>query len=119
VSTHLSHAAAKLGLRSRSAVIHILAGLAERWAGLAHVEWGDRRFAVLAMSVPQRLPANLSPAERAVVAFVVTGKSNAAIARARGVSKKTVAKQVAAALQKVGVSSRSELTARVLRSDRD
>jgi DNA-binding CsgD family transcriptional regulator len=118
VSTHLSQAARKLGVHSRSAVIHTHAALAGRDTLLARVVWGDQRFAVLAMSLRRRLPRSLSPAERAVVALVVAGKANAQTARARGVSKKTIAKQVAAAMKKLGVSSRSELTARVLRSDR-
>ena len=56
--------------------------------------------------------ASLTPAESAVLGELLGGASNAAIARARGVSARTVANQVAALLRKLGVGSRYELIAR-------
>jgi DNA-binding NarL/FixJ family response regulator len=52
---------------------------------------------------------SLSPAEREVARAVMEGKSNLAIARARGVSERTVANQVASIFRKLGVGSRLEL----------
>ena len=52
----------------------------------------------------------LSAAERAVVDLAARGWSNAQIARARDVSERTVANQVAAALRKTGAGSRRALT---------
>jgi DNA-binding CsgD family transcriptional regulator len=76
-----------------------------------HVE-GDA-FALCSYEAiaPARVAA-LTPAERAVVAGVLDGKSNRDIARARGVSTRTVANQVASAFDKLGVRSRGELAAR-------
>jgi DNA-binding NarL/FixJ family response regulator len=51
----------------------------------------------------------LSPAERAVVQAILRGRKNAEIARERGTSALTVAKQVASALRKLGVRTRGEL----------
>ena len=55
----------------------------------------------------------LSEAERVVLALVVAGKSNAAIAQARGTSVRTVANQVASLLRKLGARSRYDLIGRV------
>lgn len=55
----------------------------------------------------------LTPGERAVATLAARGASNTEIARARGVSLRTVCNQLSTAYQKLGVSSRLEL-ARVL-----
>jgi DNA-binding CsgD family transcriptional regulator len=55
---------------------------------------------------------DLTPAERAVARLIVEGRSDAEIAKARGVSKRTVAKQIASILDKTGTRSRVELVAR-------
>lgn len=55
----------------------------------------------------------LSDAERIVLQLVVAGKSNAAIAQARGTSVRTVANQVASLLRKLGARSRYDLIGRV------
>ena len=52
---------------------------------------------------------DLSPALRDVLAGVVRGDSNAAIARRRGVSVRTVDNQVAALLARYGAKSRVDL----------
>ena len=114
VSTHLSHAAAKLGLKSRAALIQMvlaLAGTPSSEITVSHVGWAGRRFAVLALPEAPRLPETLSPAERDVVALAVEGTSNAAIAKARGVSVRTVENQLATAMKKLAVTSRANLTA--------
>lgn len=64
-----------------------------------------------------RLPADcpLSPAEREVTERILLGETNAAIAALRGVSVPTIAKQVASVFVKLGVRSRAELIATLLR----
>jgi DNA-binding CsgD family transcriptional regulator len=57
----------------------------------------------------------LTDAERAIAAAIREGQSNAAIARARGTSVRTVANQVAMLFRKLGVSSRVELIAALYR----
>jgi DNA-binding NarL/FixJ family response regulator len=55
---------------------------------------------------------SLTEAQRAVLDAVVRGESNRAIARARGVSERTIANQVATLLRKLGATSRYELMSR-------
>lgn len=57
------------------------------------------------------LPPGLTDAEREVVAAILDGKSNAAIAAARGRSPRTVANQINSVFRKLGVGSRAELVA--------
>ena len=119
VSTHLSHAAAKLGLASRSAVIQTFAALAAR-PGLEvtvkHLFSAGKRFAVIAIPLRSTLPQGLSSAERDVVVLAIAGKSNVEIALARLVSRRTVENQLASAMKKVGARSRAELVALLLTS---
>ena len=61
-------------------------------------------------------PRPLSPAEREVALLAVQGATNAAIARRRGTSDRTVANQLAAVFEKLGVHSRAELAALLSRS---
>jgi DNA-binding NarL/FixJ family response regulator len=58
------------------------------------------------------LPDVLTPAEREVVHELLSGKSNAAIAAARGASRHTVANQLAKIYRKLRVGSRWELMSR-------
>ncbi len=58
-------------------------------------------------------PESLTPAEREVAELVVEGLSNREIAARRGASTKTVANQLRRIYQKLGVSSRFELAARL------
>lgn len=51
----------------------------------------------------------LTPSEKQVLADVARGMSNAAIARARQTSTRTVANQVASLFRKTGAGSRAEL----------
>ena len=57
-------------------------------------------------------PPQLSTAETAVLDRIVRGESNAAIAKARKTSERTVANQVASLLRKTGAASRFELIRR-------
>lgn len=73
---------------------------------------GGVEYLVLSYDVDApSLPEMLTPAEQAVVRAILDGESNAAIARARGTSTRTVANQIAAIFDKIGVSSRAELVA--------
>ena len=56
---------------------------------------------------PPPLPGTLTPAERAIVLALLSGKSNAQIARAGETSPRTVANQLASLLRTLGVRSRS------------
>jgi DNA-binding NarL/FixJ family response regulator len=73
-------------------------------------EAGPDTFAILSFPLDELpLPESLSAAEKAVCRLVLTGASNAEIARQRRTSVRTVANQVAAILKKLGAGSRSEL----------
>lgn len=73
---------------------------------------GDSRFAVLSVPLHEgSIVRVLSPAEREVAALAAAGLGNAAIARCRGTSERTVANQMASILRKLKVSSRYELAA--------
>lgn len=76
-------------------------------------------FAVVSIALAPVLPPTLTAAERDVVAQILQGKSNAAIARARGVAVRTVANQVASILKKLRVGSRAALIARLTRAAAD
>jgi DNA-binding NarL/FixJ family response regulator len=71
-------------------------------------EIGAERFVVLSVEVGGT-DATLTPAERAVVSYVVAGATNADIAAARGTSLRTVANQISAVLKKLGASSRADV----------
>src|SRR5688572_32550121 len=73
---------------------------------------GDHIVLSFPLDAPE-VPASLTQAERAVALLVLDGRTDAEIATARGVSKRTVANQIAAVFRKVGVSSRVELAARL------
>ncbi|MEJ7731465.1 MAG: helix-turn-helix transcriptional regulator [Polyangiaceae bacterium] len=81
---------------------------------------GGQEFLVLSYSLAMNEPpAELTDAERAVVAAVLEGRTNAAIASMRGTSPRTIANQLAAVFRKLGVRSRTELATRFLRVDGD
>jgi len=61
---------------------------------------------------PPSQPLELTVAERDVLARVVRGDSNAAIARARSTSARTVANQIASLLRKTSAASRFDLIRR-------
>jgi len=68
---------------------------------------GTTQWVVIGVAAHDLSP--LSRAERDVVARVLRGESNAAVAKARSVSTRTIANQLASAYRKLGVSSRAEL----------
>lgn len=82
--------------------------------GLRKISSADRPRAVT-LVVAARVDAldttQFTDAERDVLTMLVEGASNADIARRRGRSVKTIANQVRAVYQKVGVGSRRELWA--------
>lgn len=71
---------------------------------------------IVALPVNEQAMAALTPAEQDVALAVALGKSNPEIARERGSSVNTVANQVQSLLRKLGVSSRTELGARLYSS---
>lgn len=90
VSSALSSAAAKIGALSRNELVRVAAMLTrDPRAGLP--------------------TSTLSAAEREVLELLHEGLSNAAIARMRHRSVRTIANQVASLLRKTGASSRREL----------
>jgi DNA-binding CsgD family transcriptional regulator len=79
------------------------------------VDVAGRRYAVVAFVPPRPAAlATLTASEWEVVERWVEGDSMRAIARARGVTARTVAKQIASAYAKLKVSSRGELFQRLL-----
>ncbi|WP_437554431.1 LuxR C-terminal-related transcriptional regulator [Sorangium sp. So ce367] len=92
VSTALASAAAKVGLRSRHALVEVASAM----------------FGVRSSSAPA---ATLTPAERDVLELLRRGLTNAEIARLRERSSRTVANQVASVLHKCGAPSRRALAA--------
>lgn len=72
------------------------------------------RSLLLSFPLPQAgIPAALTEAEQDVALRVYRGASNAEIARERGVSSKTIGKQLESIYRKLGVSSRTELVLRL------
>jgi DNA-binding NarL/FixJ family response regulator len=66
--------------------------------------WGDHP--------PEPLPLSLTAAEHEVLALIVSGASNRAIAERRRVAARTIANQVASILRKARARSRFELIRR-------
>jgi DNA-binding NarL/FixJ family response regulator len=81
---------------------------------LYELEVGGERFVV--MSLPARVSGHgygeLTAAEREVAEDAAGGLSNAAIAKKRGRSARTIANQLASVYRKLGVASRAELAVR-------
>ncbi|HXK19752.1 MAG TPA: LuxR C-terminal-related transcriptional regulator [Polyangiaceae bacterium] len=108
VSESLQTAIAKLGFANRTEFLKVMAYL--RSAG-ARVVGTSQLFWVFLPVESLNLDPRLTAAEREVVAGVLNGRSNAAIALARRTSTRTVANQLAAIYRKLGVASRWELAA--------
>ncbi len=81
------------------------------------LDLGGESFVV--MSLPTGTgaaePEGLSAAERQVAADAASGLSNAAIAKKRGRSPRTIANQLASIYRKLKVASRAELATRLLK----
>lgn len=72
---------------------------------------GDTELFVLSHPLDEaadRALEALTPAQRAVVTLAAEGLTNAEIARRRGSSPQTVAKQLSGAYRALGISSRAE-----------
>jgi DNA-binding NarL/FixJ family response regulator len=77
------------------------------------VDIDGEQLAVLSHPVGGGLAgAKLTKAESEVATAVSEGLSNRDVARLRGTSERTVAKQIAATFRKLGISSRRQLLAR-------
>jgi DNA-binding CsgD family transcriptional regulator len=74
---------------------------------------GDEQLAVVSIALDSEWPTALSAAEREVAQLVLASQSDAAIARARGTSRRTVENQLRSIYRKLGVSSRWELVAKL------
>lgn len=64
-------------------------------------------------AIPKAKVGGLTAAEDEVLALLLDGYNNAAIAKARGTSPRTAANQVASIFRKLGVASRAELAAKL------
>ncbi|AKU95279.1 hypothetical protein AKJ09_01943 [Labilithrix luteola] len=117
VSTCVTQILRKLRVRKRVDLAALSpAARAER----LDVEVDGECVGVLAVDVAPAtsLAERLSPAEREVTSFVTRGMSNEQIAQSRGVSVPTIAKQLRAIFDKLGVDNRSQL-ARLVASGED
>jgi DNA-binding NarL/FixJ family response regulator len=78
------------------------------------VELGGESLVVVSLPIgPFALYDTLTRAEVAVAQDAAAGLSNAAIAKKRGSSARTVANQLASVYRKLGFSSRAELAAKL------
>ena len=76
------------------------------------IRMGGETFLIL--SAPPRLDlSRLTAVQRAIVAGVAAGHSNAELARRRRVSIRTVANHLSAIYRRLDVASRGELVARI------
>ena len=116
VDAALGRARAKLGVRSLAELASLFApgGLRARLAEL-QLAGESLLVGVLPGSGEDRL-AGLSEAERDVALALVRGATNREIATRRGAAERTVANQVQALFRKLGVHSRAELAAALLRA---
>jgi DNA-binding NarL/FixJ family response regulator len=79
---------------------------------------GGETLVVLSYAVNHpHFPAVLTDAEREIATALVEGRSNAQVARDRGTSVATVAKQVATLLRKFQADSRTHLVASLVGAD--
>jgi DNA-binding NarL/FixJ family response regulator len=120
VSESLQMALIKLGFASRAEFLKVMACLRVNGPDRGACMVGDAPICWLFLPVEALgLDPRLTRAERQVVAGVLNGRTNAAIAMTRHTSCRTVANQLAAIYRKLGVSSRWELAARVGRASID
>jgi DNA-binding NarL/FixJ family response regulator len=118
VSESLQVAIGKLGFASRAEFLKVMACLRNGREGSGLRVLGDAQLCWVVLPVEALgLDPRLTSAERQVVAGVLNGRTNAAIASARRTSRRTVANQLASIYRKLGVSSRWELAARTGRNN--
>jgi len=112
VSESVHTAMSKLGFATRAEFLKVMACLRAPHSRARLL--GDTALCWLFLPVEAlSLDPSLTAAERQVVTAALNGRSNAAIAKARRTSSRTVANQLAAVYRKLGVASRWELAARV------
>ena len=134
VAAQLTSAARRLGVASREVLLHAFAVLGsdgaerialgaaatppiERRAGdptirVARFDHDGHDYAVIRIAIAPSLPPSLTAAEAEVAALVVEGLSNAAIAKRRNTSVRTVANQLRSVYSKLSVGSRRQLCSR-------
>lgn len=116
IANQLSSAYKKLGVRSRGALAHELCPpneqsdelLSGAWTLAERADSGERRWAIARPSA-----ARMEPSELRALALRAKGASLASIARELGVSEATASRRAKRGMQKLGVSTVTEL-ARVL-----
>jgi DNA-binding CsgD family transcriptional regulator len=109
VSSHLTAARLKLGLRSRAELAGFFAPSGAR-AHLAEVAVVGEEILVGAYPLCREASVKmLTPAEREVAALLLRASTNRHIARCRGSSVNTIANQVQSIFRKLDVSSRVDL----------
>lgn len=101
----LSSATRKIGLRGRADLY--------RWVlvGRSGGEDGGAELRFTRAAIDEASLTPLSGAEQDVARRILSGETNAVIARRRGVSTRTVANQVASILRKLGQRSRADVVA--------
>ena len=90
----------------------VLAGCPQGPALCVKVNLGVAPVGATLAPLPGGWSQGLTSSECAVLTLVLGGHSNAEVARVRGTSVRTIANQLAAIYQKLGVGSRRELGAR-------
>ncbi|MCP9447378.1 MAG: helix-turn-helix transcriptional regulator [Nitrospira sp.] len=113
VTNSTTRAARKLGLSSLTELTAFFAPSGPRATLAESVVHGNTLLIGAYPLVRADLIANLTDAERAVLAALLTGSTNRDIAQRRNCSEHTVANQVQSIFRKVGVHSRSELPLRL------
>ena len=113
VSESVHTAMTKLGFANRAEFLKVVACLRAAEPGNTARLRGNETACWLALPIEAlNLDPRLTQAERQVVVGVLNGRTNAAIAKARRTSSRTVANQLAGIYRKLGVASRWELAAR-------
>jgi DNA-binding NarL/FixJ family response regulator len=131
VAAQLTSAARKLGVSSRETLLHafaVLGGNTDHAADdddpparhhdddttirVVRFRHDDQECALIRISIAPRLPESLTAAEAAVATLAIEGLSNAAIARRRKTSVRTVANQLRSIYSKLAVGSRRQLRSR-------
>lgn len=103
----------KLGLSSLTELAAFFANSGPRVTLAESVVYGEKLLIGTYPLLPANQVANLTDAEREVLATLLAGSTNRNIAQRRNCSEHTVANQVQAIFRKVGVHSRSELAVRL------
>lgn len=130
VAAQLTSAARKLGVSSRETLLHAFAVLGgapdhpieddgapaqphdDPTVRVIQFRHDDHEYALIRIAITPRLPPSLTTAEAAVATLAIEGLSNAAIAKQRKTSVRTVANQLRSIYSKLEVGSRRQLRSR-------